>query len=229
MQLIHQGLQSSIAGRFAKICACVRCSCVPRRPRTSVGVAITLTPITVPYCFEQHPPLAHAYSSCVRSTSVFIVSTMATQSKGTDHILVHSPLNEGFDRNGPSVPHYSNFFPQRHYPRNTRLQRMYPGRIPKNSFFARNNPHPGRVTHIKGLLDVPICCVQDGIFDGHRFVLSEPEIDPKLHETRLGPPRATRYSANKDKQIPAVGIGKFVYNGANGRHGNRRVLSLPQR
>lgn len=28
-------------------------------------------------------------------------------------------------------------------------------------FYTRHNPHPTRVRHMKGLLDVPICCVED--------------------------------------------------------------------
>ncbi|XP_052824188.1 protein TBATA isoform X2 [Octopus bimaculoides] len=35
------------------------------------------------------------------------------------------------------------------------------GQLSKNSFFTRHNPHPKRVKHIKGLLDVPICTVLD--------------------------------------------------------------------
>ena len=135
---------------------------------------------------------------------------MAAQAKVGGQVLIRSPLNEGFVHEQSPTTQYSNAFPQRHYPQNTRLQRMFPGRFPKNSFFARNNPHPGRVMHIKGLLDVPVCCVQDGVYDGHRLVLSEPLLHSKLQEPGLIPKGATRYSANKDKHIPAVGIGKFV-------------------
>ncbi|CAH1793819.1 unnamed protein product [Owenia fusiformis] len=38
------------------------------------------------------------------------------------------------------------------------------GQLSHNSFFTRHNPHPGRVRHLKGLLDIPICTVND---DGH--------------------------------------------------------------
>lgn len=37
------------------------------------------------------------------------------------------------------------------------------GRLSHNSFFARHNPHPARVRHLKGLLDIPICSVNDDI------------------------------------------------------------------
>jgi hypothetical protein len=35
------------------------------------------------------------------------------------------------------------------------------GNLSQSAFFARHNPHPGRVRHIKGLLDIPICSVHD--------------------------------------------------------------------
>ncbi|ESO84247.1 hypothetical protein LOTGIDRAFT_78614, partial [Lottia gigantea] len=38
------------------------------------------------------------------------------------------------------------------------------GQLSRSQFFTRHNPHPHRVRHFKGLLDVPICSVND---DGH--------------------------------------------------------------
>lgn len=38
------------------------------------------------------------------------------------------------------------------------------GQLTQSSFFARHNPQPGRVRHIKGLLDFPICAVHDDGF-----------------------------------------------------------------
>lgn len=182
----------------------------------TVGVATRrLCPIT-----DWRPSQWQPCDSRVTSRGGSLSPKMAAQSKRTDQVLIRSPLNEGFGREEPPLSLYSNSFPQRHYPQNTRLQRLHPGRFPKNSFFARNNPHPGRVTHIKGLLDAPICCVQDGVYDGHRLLLSEPMIDPRLLETGMKPKGATRYSANKDKLIPAVGIGEFVYSGVDGCHGS---------
>ncbi|XP_074648369.1 protein TBATA-like isoform X2 [Tubulanus polymorphus] len=44
-----------------------------------------------------------------------------------------------------------------------------------NSFFTRHNPHPNRVTHIKGLLDIPICAVNDdGYMANPRYSLQLP-------------------------------------------------------
>lgn len=49
------------------------------------------------------------------------------------------------------------------------------GQLSQNSFFTRHNPHPSRVRHLKGLLDVPICAVNDdGYFSNPRYSLQFP-------------------------------------------------------
>lgn len=49
------------------------------------------------------------------------------------------------------------------------------GQLSHNSFFTRHNPHPHRVRHFKGLLDVPICSVNDdGYFASPRYSLQFP-------------------------------------------------------
>ncbi|WAQ96563.1 TBATA-like protein [Mya arenaria] len=49
------------------------------------------------------------------------------------------------------------------------------GQLSQNSFFTRHNPHPVRVRHLKGLLDVPICAVNDdGYFSNPRYSLQFP-------------------------------------------------------
>lgn len=49
------------------------------------------------------------------------------------------------------------------------------GMLSQNSFFTRHNPHPHRVRHLKGLLDVPICAVNDdGYFSNPRYSLQFP-------------------------------------------------------
>nr|XP_022316135.1 protein TBATA-like isoform X2 [Crassostrea virginica] len=49
------------------------------------------------------------------------------------------------------------------------------GQLSQNSFFTRHNPHPSRVRHIKGLLDVPICAVNDdGYFASPKYSLQFP-------------------------------------------------------
>ncbi|XP_012944195.1 protein TBATA [Aplysia californica] len=55
------------------------------------------------------------------------------------------------------------------------------GQLSHNSFFTRHNPHPARVRHLKGLLDVPICSVNDdGYFANPRYSLQFP---PNQHNT----------------------------------------------
>lgn len=49
------------------------------------------------------------------------------------------------------------------------------GQLSHNSFFTRHNPHPTRVRHFKGLLDVPICSVNDdGYFANPRYSMQFP-------------------------------------------------------
>ncbi|XP_067671844.1 protein TBATA-like [Haliotis asinina] len=49
------------------------------------------------------------------------------------------------------------------------------GQMSHNSFFTRHNPHPNRVRHLKGLLDIPICSVNDdGYFASPRYSLQFP-------------------------------------------------------
>ena len=65
-----------------------------------------------------------------------------------------------------------------------------------------------RVRHMKGLLDIPICVVEDNI--ERRILWSAPTgEDFSIHYRPQG---HGRYSANINKHIPAVGIGyiKFV-------------------
>ena len=45
-------------------------------------------------------------------------------------------------------------------------------------FYTRHNPHPTRVRHMKGLLDVPICCVEDNT--DRRLLFSPPSGEAAL-------------------------------------------------
>lgn len=47
--------------------------------------------------------------------------------------------------------------------------------LSSSSFFTRHNPHPGRVRHINGLLNVPICHVSDDGFMPRERTLQTPE------------------------------------------------------
>ncbi|XP_055874953.1 protein TBATA-like isoform X1 [Biomphalaria glabrata] len=64
------------------------------------------------------------------------------------------------------------------------------GQMSHNSFFTRHNPHPSRVRHFKGLLDVPICTVNDdGYFANPRYSLQFPPSNydnTKLKQTWRG-------------------------------------------
>ncbi|XP_033644129.1 uncharacterized protein LOC117303849 isoform X1 [Asterias rubens] len=64
------------------------------------------------------------------------------------------------------------------------------GNLSQSAFFARHNPHPGRVRHIKGLLDFPICAVHDeGFVVNPRLKLrSRPATSSGLDQTRLSLP-----------------------------------------
>ena len=58
---------------------------------------------------------------------------------------------------------------------------------------------------MKGLLDIPICVVEDNI--ERRILWSAPSgQDFSVH---YRPPGSGRYSANLSKQLPAIGIGKL--------------------
>lgn len=61
-----------------------------------------------------------------------------------------------------------------------------------------------RVRHMKGLLDVPICMVEDNL--ERRILWSAPSGD-NFH-VQYKPPGCTRYSANARE--PAVGIGELL-------------------
>ncbi|XP_022112192.1 protein TBATA-like isoform X1 [Acanthaster planci] len=62
------------------------------------------------------------------------------------------------------------------------------GNLSQSAFFARHNPHPGRVRHIKGLLDIPICSVHDeGFVVNPRLRVRRPATGT-LDQTRMSLP-----------------------------------------
>ena len=63
---------------------------------------------------------------------------------------------------------------------------------------------PERVRHIKGLLDLPICMVEDNV--ERRYLWSPPSGED--YSCYYRPRGSTRYGSNRDKHLPAVGIGK---------------------
>ena len=91
--------------------------------------------------------------------------------------------------------------------------RSYPSRSSRsstNSFFTRNSPHPARVKHIKGLLDVPICTVLDAnIGDSRpntRFSVATPSTDDKRKQVEESFKLPNRL---KEKAVPNIGFGKL--------------------
>lgn len=85
-----------------------------------------------------------------------------------DALVTRSTLNEGYAQPVDSFRRSTNT-PQL-------IQGGYRfGHLSQNSFFTRHNPHPNRVRHLKGLLDVPICSVNDdGYFANPRYSLQFP-------------------------------------------------------
>lgn len=136
------------------------------------------------------------------------MSTRPFVPKGQDGLLLRSPLTFGFS------PHSSIQHPKPIYTKDWDMSyvlgqkhREVLGKcqVPeKLAFYTRHNPHPGRVFHMKGLLDVPICCVEDSTEP--RCLLSPPTGQDLWQQAGASPRGNTRYSANINKGLPAVGV-----------------------
>ncbi|GFO23518.1 protein spatial [Plakobranchus ocellatus] len=106
------------------------------------------------------------------SLAVHSISRMATTSEvfrpSDGDLLIRDSLSQG-------VPVPTDQF-RKEQDRRPHTQGGYRfGQLSHNSFFTRHNPHPGRVRHLKGLLDVPICSVNDdGYFANPRYSLQFP-------------------------------------------------------
>ena len=92
----------------------------------------------------------------------------------------------------------------------------FPQRSSKSPFFVRHNPHPKRVIHLKGLLDVPVCTVIDDKSheDPARFFVRTPTLP--IEET--GRVRGLRMPLNsqsfvtcREKAVPGIGLGTLHY------------------
>ncbi|CAG5117107.1 unnamed protein product [Candidula unifasciata] len=80
------------------------------------------------------------------------------------------------------------------------------GQLSHNSFFTRHNPHPTRVRHIKGLLDVPICCVNDdGYFASPRYSLQFPPNGFDNQQLKHWRGRIPVSAINFNKRLNAIG------------------------
>ena len=100
----------------------------------------------------------------------------------------------------------------------TSSNRSYPSRSSRsttNSFFTRNSPHPARVRHIKGLLDVPICTVLDAEGGGNRpdsrFSVGTPNAENDGKRKNLE--SILKFAGGnklKEKAVPHIGLGKII-------------------
>ncbi|XP_071952857.1 protein TBATA-like isoform X1 [Antedon mediterranea] len=93
------------------------------------------------------------------------------------------------------------------------------GQLSQNPFFTRHNPHPGRVRHIKGLLDVPICTVHDdGYMSNVKYGKAKPPSTAdsrKLYSYSI-PQRINRHNYKIQNLNPTLNSGMFPINTITG-------------
>lgn len=132
---------------------------------------------------------------------------------GNQPLIVRGTIQEAFQDNLPNTSRYA--WPGKPDSRSS-SRASFPSRSSKNPFFARHNPHPQRVRHLKGLLDVPVCTVIDSMGaeeDSSRFLVSTPTIDQMRQRPLKGlrmPINADNFVVVREKAIPTIGLGKFV-------------------
>ena len=130
---------------------------------------------------------------------------------GDQSLLVRNPIQESFSSQLPNTSRYAWPKPRSESSLSTA---SFPSRSSKNPFFARHNPHPQRVRHLKGLLDIPVCTVVDqpGVEeDPARFFVSTPTIDQMRQRPLKGlrmPINANAYVVTKERAIPSIGMGE---------------------
>lgn len=129
---------------------------------------------------------------------------------GGQPLLVRGTIQENFDDKMPLTSRYA-------WPRSSSSlsTSSFPSRNSKNPFFARHNPHPQRVRHMKGLLNVPVCTVIDspGVEeDVGRYMVSTPTID-QMRQRPLKSSQGLRLPINadtfvfaKEKAVPSIGL-----------------------
>lgn len=85
------------------------------------------------------------------------------------------------------------------------------GQLSQNSFFTRHNPHPARVRHLKGLLDVPICAVNDdGYFANPRYSLQFPPNSFNLKKLQRIPVNAINVNSQLHPINTVTGLQYFT-------------------
>ena len=135
---------------------------------------------------------------------------------GGQPLLLRSTIQESFHDKLPNTSRYA--WPRPREDGASSSASSFPSRASKNPFFARHNPHPQRVRHMKGLLDIPVCTVIDspGVEeDPGRFMVSTPTTDQMRQRPLKGllrlPLNANAYTAVKEKAIPTVGLGMKLH------------------
>lgn len=130
---------------------------------------------------------------------------------GGQPLLARGTVQENFEDKMPLTSRYA-------WPRSASSlsTSSFPNRNSKNPFFARHNPHPQRVRHMKGLLDIPVCTVIDSGVEENvgRYMVCTPTID-QMRQRPLKSNQGLRYPINadtvvfaKEKAVPSVGLGK---------------------
>lgn len=131
-----------------------------------------------------------------------------TPSRGQP-LLVRGTVQENFDDKMPLTSRYA-------WPRSSSSlsTSSFPNRNSKNPFFARHNPHPQRVRHMKGLLDIPVCTVIDSGVEENvgRYMVCTPTID-QMRQRPLKSSQGLRLPINadtvvfaKEKAVPSIGL-----------------------
>lgn len=79
----------------------------------------------------------------------------------------------------------------------------FPDRRSKNPFFVRNAPHPVKVRHLKGLLDAPVCMVDDTLY--------EDQGSARQNKGNQAAAMTHRGFSNlrREKFLPGIGMGKL--------------------
>lgn len=128
---------------------------------------------------------------------------------GGQPLLVRGTVQENFDDKMPLTSRYA-------WPRSSSSlsTSSFPSRNSKNPFFARHNPHPQRVRHMKGLLDIPVCTVIDSGVEENvgRYMVCTPTIDQmrqrplKSNQGLRLPINADKVVFAKEKAVPTIGL-----------------------
>ena len=108
------------------------------------------------------------------------------------------------NNNKKSQRRSSNSFNQSNSNQRPQTSPSFPDRRSKNPFFVRNAPHPIKVRHLKGLLDAPVCMVDD--------TLCEDEVtarQTKGHQVAAAMTHRGFANLKREKFLPGIGMGRM--------------------